>query len=101
MIASKSAFEPSSSEPLPNSAKVYAAGKIHPFLKVPLREIAQSATRSSIPGREEANSPVRVYDCSGPWGDPAYAGMVEQGLPALRREWIFARGDVQEVQSAK
>ena len=101
MIASKSAFEPSSSEPLPNSSKVFASGKIHPFLKVPLREIAQSATRSSIPGREEANSPVRVYDCSGPWGDPAYAGMVEQGLPALRREWIFARGDVQEVQSAK
>ncbi len=38
---------------------------------------------------------MRVYDCSGPWGDPAFTGTVEQGLPALRREWILARGDVE------
>jgi phosphomethylpyrimidine synthase len=40
---------------------------------------------------------VRVYDCSGPWGDPAFAGTSEQGLPALRREWILKRGDVEEI----
>src|SRR5258706_714066 len=100
MIASKSAFEPSSSEPLPNSTKVYVTGKLHPFLRVPLRQIEQSATRSSIPGREEANPPVRVYDCSGPWGDPACTNTVEQGLPALRRDWILAREDVEETGPA-
>jgi phosphomethylpyrimidine synthase len=34
--------------------------------------------------------PVRLYDTSGPGGDP------EVGLPALRREWIGGRGDVEE-----
>src|SRR6185369_3812226 len=31
------------------------------------------------------------------WGDPAFTGTVEQGLPALRRDWILQRGDVEEV----
>jgi phosphomethylpyrimidine synthase len=96
MIASKSAFEPSSTSPLPKSTKVYVAGKLNPFLRVPFRQIEQNATRSAIPGREEVNPPVRVYDCSGPWGDPDYDGAVEQGLPPLRRDWILARGDVEE-----
>ena len=39
---------------------------------------------------------MRVYDCSGPWGDPNFEGDVRQGLPALRRDWILARGDVAE-----
>src|SRR5262249_48942400 len=47
-------------------------------------------------GKAEANAPVRVYDCSGPWGDPQFEGDVEHGLPALRRKWIVARGDVEE-----
>jgi phosphomethylpyrimidine synthase len=46
----------------------------------------------------EANEPVRVYDCSGPWGDPAFQGSVEEGLPALRAPWIRARGDVEEIE---
>ena len=37
---------------------------------------------------------MRVYDTSGPWGDPEFTGAVETGLPALRREWILKRGDV-------
>jgi phosphomethylpyrimidine synthase len=39
---------------------------------------------------------VRVYDASGAWGDPEFRGDVRDGLPALRREWIIARGDVEE-----
>jgi len=39
---------------------------------------------------------VRVYDCSGPWGDPAFTGKSDEGLPALRRDWILKRGDVEE-----
>src|SRR6185369_9614724 len=31
------------------------------------------------------------------WGDPAFTGTVEQGLPALRREWILKRGDVEPI----
>lgn len=60
-----------------------------------MREIILSPTRL-VDGRTEANAPVRVYDCSGPWGDPDFHGDVAQGLPPLRAEWIRRRGDVEE-----
>jgi phosphomethylpyrimidine synthase len=59
-----------------------------------MREIALSPTKS-YSGKIEPNAPVRVYDTSGPWGDPAYIGTVETGLPALRKTWITARNDVE------
>ena len=83
--------------PLPASTRVYVEGKLHPSLRVPMREISLSPTKS-FNGREEPNEPVRVYDCSGPWGDPTFDGTVEQGLPALRREWILQRGDVESYE---
>jgi phosphomethylpyrimidine synthase len=95
MIATKDSFEPSSSEQLPNSKRVYVAGQIHPDVRVPMREIELTPTKSYT-GAVEANEPVRVYDCSGPWGDPKFSGSVEAGLPALRRNWILKRGDVEE-----
>ncbi len=83
--------------PLPASTRVYVEGKLHPSLRVPMREISLSPTKS-FNGREEPNEPVRVYDCSGPWGDTTFDGTVEHGLPALRREWILQRGDVESYQ---
>ncbi len=44
------------------------------------------------------NEPVRVYDTSGPWGDPEFHGDVTQGLPPLRAGWIRDRGDVEEYE---
>jgi phosphomethylpyrimidine synthase len=95
MIATKDAFEPHSSEPLPNSRKVWVLGRLHPDLRVPMREIEVSPTQSHT-GAVTANEPVRVYDCSGPWGDPAFTGTAEAGLPPVRRDWIWQRGDVAE-----
>src|SRR5476651_1313670 len=95
MIASKDSFEPHSSEQLPNSKKVFVEGTIHPDVRVPMREIEVSDTKSYT-GTIEKNAPVRVYDCSGPWGDPAFTGTSDEGLPALRRDWILKRGDVEE-----
>jgi len=95
MIASKDSFEPHSSEQLPNSRRVYISGQLHPGVRVPMREIELAPTKS-FNGQTEINASVRVYDCSGPWGDPQFAGTVEEGLPALRREWILQRGDVEE-----
>ena len=40
--------------------------------------------------------PVRVYDTSGPYTDPAATIDIAQGLPEHRRAWILARGDVEE-----
>jgi phosphomethylpyrimidine synthase len=95
MIASKESFEPHSSEQLPNSKRVYLPGQIYADVQVPVREIELTPTKSYT-GAVEVNEPVRVYDCSGPWGDPAFSGNSEEGLPALRAKWIRARGDVAE-----
>jgi len=93
MIATKDSFEAHSSEQLPASSRVYVEGQIHKDIRVPMREIKLSPTKS-FNGKIEENAPVRVYDTSGPWGDPDYKGTVETGLPALRRPWIEGRGDV-------
>jgi phosphomethylpyrimidine synthase len=95
MIASKEMFEPHSSEQLPASKKVFVEGTLHKDIRVPMREIEVSDTKSYT-GAIEKNAPVRVYDCSGPWGDPAFTGTSDEGLPALRRDWILKRGDVDE-----
>ena len=95
MIATKESFEPHSSEQLPNSKRVYVEGKLHADIRVPMRQIQLSPTTISECD-VRPNKPVRVYDCSGPWGDPAFTGKSDEGLPALRRDWILKRGDVEE-----
>ena len=79
----------------PASTRIYITGELHPEIRVPLREIALEETNHPN-GRIEQNHPIRVYDCSGPWGDPSFDGEVTEGLPALRQEWIRKRGDVEE-----
>jgi len=81
---------------LPNSQRVYVAGS-QPGISVPFREVSQHVTKS-FNGQIESNDPVRVYDTSGPWGDPSFNGDVRDGLPAPRRQWIIARGDVEEYE---
>ncbi|MFI2794488.1 phosphomethylpyrimidine synthase ThiC [Haloferula sp. A504] len=81
----------------PNSSRVYVNGTLHEDVRVPMREIRLADTE--LPdGSKRSNDPVRVYDCSGPWGDPCFEGDVTQGLPALRADWILARGDVEEYE---
>ncbi|MBD0369346.1 MAG: phosphomethylpyrimidine synthase ThiC [Pyrinomonadaceae bacterium] len=81
---------------LPNSRKIYISGN-QKGVRVPFREISLHATRN-FDGTVEENSEVRVYDTSGPWDDPAVSCDIRAGLPALRREWIIARGDVEEYE---
>nr|WP_315975804.1 phosphomethylpyrimidine synthase ThiC [Sphingomonas bisphenolicum] len=57
-------------------------------LKVAMREIHLE------PGSGEP--PVRVYDTSGPYSDPDVRIDIMAGLPQLRRDWIMARGHVEE-----
>jgi phosphomethylpyrimidine synthase len=79
-----------STGPLPASRKLYVAGRVHPSIRVPMREIALEASAKE--------PPVRVYDPSGPYTDPAAAIDIRAGLPALRRPWIEARGDVETIE---
>src|SRR6185369_17894043 len=90
--------EPKAAETsLPNSTKVYVAGTQHKDIRVPFREISLAPTKT-MSGEVELNEPVRVYDTSGPWGDPTVALSVEEGLPLLRAPWIAARADTEEYE---
>jgi len=88
--------------PLPNSRKVYVQGS-QPDIRVPMREISQADTPLMFSGeagkgdaaRSEPNPPIFVYDCSGPYSDPAAQIDIRKGLPALRTRWIEARGDTE------
>ncbi|MFJ7921772.1 phosphomethylpyrimidine synthase ThiC [Lysinibacillus fusiformis] len=75
------------------SKKVYVEGS-RPDILVPMREIALSPTTGSF--GDEENAPIRVYDTSGPYTDPAFHVDITKGLPALRSTWIQERGDVEE-----
>ncbi|HXP32205.1 MAG TPA: phosphomethylpyrimidine synthase ThiC [Stellaceae bacterium] len=77
-----------STGPLPASRKIFVAGRRHAGLQVAMREIDLS------PAAKEP--PVRVYDASGPYTDPAIGIDIRAGLPPLRAPWIAARGDVEE-----
>ncbi len=72
--------------PIRGSAKVHVGP-----LKVAMREIRLE------PGSGEA--PVRVYDTSGPYTDPAAVIDIQAGLAQVRRDWIMARGDVEDYDA--
>ncbi|HMT39096.1 MAG TPA: phosphomethylpyrimidine synthase ThiC, partial [Thermomonas sp.] len=78
--------------PIPGSRKIHVEGS-RPDLRVPMREIALTRTPTLFGG--EDNPPVTVYDCSGPYTDPAADIDLARGLPALRARWIEERGDTE------
>ena len=78
----------------PASKKVYEQGS-RPDLLIPFREVALTPTSGRF-GIQQ-NLPMRLYDTSGPYTDDAAVLDVRQGLPALRKNWIFERGDVEET----
>jgi len=84
----------------PSSRKVYVQGRLHPSVRVPMREIILTPTKSVVEGvPKQDNPPVVVYDTSGPYTDPDLATDVRKGLPQVRRNWILDRGDVEESGS--
>jgi phosphomethylpyrimidine synthase len=64
---------------LPGSRKIYLNG-------VPFREVGLSG----------GEPPVRLYDTSGPYTDAGATIDISKGLASVRRDWILARGDVEE-----
>ena len=81
----------------PKSRKVYVEGS-RPDLLVPFREIELSDTLGPKGEVIEKNAPFRVYDTSGPYTDESYTVDLTQGLPALKRNWVIERGDVDEYE---
>jgi phosphomethylpyrimidine synthase len=91
-LAASAHVDEAAVQPLPNSRKIYVQGS-QPDIRVPMREISQDDTPTSMGG--EKNPPIFVYDCSGPYSDPAVTIDIRKGLPALRTRWIEARGDTE------
>ena len=78
--------------------RIYVDGS-RPDVRVPFREVVQSPTRGAI--GEMLNLPLRLYDTSGPHGDPEISVDPEAGLAPLRRPWIVERGDVETVSETR
>jgi phosphomethylpyrimidine synthase len=93
-LAANAHVDAAAVQPLPNSRKVYIEGS-RPDIRVPMRAISQDDTPTAFGG--EKNPPIYVYDCSGPYSDPAAKIDIRSGLPALRARWIAERGDVEEL----
>ncbi|HCJ44045.1 MAG TPA: phosphomethylpyrimidine synthase ThiC, partial [Erythrobacter sp.] len=72
--------------PIRGSRKVQIGAKSGSGVRVAMREI-------DLEGGEPS---VRVYDTSGPYTDPDATIDIRAGLEQKRREWIMARGDVEE-----
>jgi phosphomethylpyrimidine synthase len=77
--------------PIRGSKKIHVQGPARDdgaVVRVAMREIALEPSANE--------PPMRVYDCSGPYTDDKARIDIMAGLPALRRDWIVGRGDVEE-----
>ena len=78
----------------PSSEKVYLPGNIFPELRVAMRRVklTPTVTKDAEGNKHFAeNSPVMVYDTSGPYSDPHTQIDLKKGLPRLREPWIKER----------
>ncbi|NDV64440.1 phosphomethylpyrimidine synthase ThiC [Bacteroides sp. 224] len=82
----------------PSSHKIYQVGKIHD-IKVAMRQVSLLDTIRIADGEKktEENSPVTIYDTSGPYSDPSIEIDITKGLPRLREEWVEKRKDTEHL----
>ena len=84
----------------PASRKIYVAGKIHPYIRVAMREVSLTPTVVKDENGDKVfheNAPVVLYDTSGPYSDPNVTVDLRQGLPRMREPWILQRGGVERL----
>lgn len=79
-----------SAGPLPASRKIYVKGKIHPEIRVPMRQIELHPT--------SGEPPVTVYDSSGPYTDPDTKIDVSKGIERKREAWIAKNPDLVQYE---
>jgi len=66
----KTASSTITTQPLPASRKVFVTGT-RANVRVPMREISLTPTKSMNGGGLAPNEPITVYDTSGPYTDPS------------------------------
>ncbi len=79
-------------QPFTGSRKIHVRGT-RADICVPMREIQLDVTPTASGG--ECNHPVRVYDTSGPYTDPAVSINLREGLSEVRTPWIIERNDTE------
>ena len=84
--------------PFPGSAKIYMEGS-RPDIRVPFREVTLTDTlvAEGQHTRREANPPLRLFDSSGVYTDPAATIDITRGLSPLRGVWINERQDTEAL----
>ncbi|HRF87621.1 MAG TPA: phosphomethylpyrimidine synthase ThiC [Pseudomonadales bacterium] len=97
MLSDTAQVDSASVAPLSGSRKIYLEGS-RPDIRVPMREI--SLTDTQLANGVEKNAPIRVYDTSGPYTDPAVKIDVRQGLPDVRSAWVLERDDTELLQGS-
>ena len=90
MSAAEASVPKVSTGPLPSSRKVHVPGQLHPNVRVAMREIDLEPSAGE--------PPLRIYDSSGPYSDPAQRIDIAKGLLPLRGAWVAARGDVEPYE---
>lgn len=79
--------------------KIYRNGQLYPDIRVGMQQVNLAPTVVTENGEKRLipNSPVCIYDTSGPYSDPQAKIDLKKGLPRLREKWIKERGDVEQL----
>jgi phosphomethylpyrimidine synthase len=96
-LADTAQVDSASVAPMSGSRKIYVEGS-RSDIRVPMREIMLTDTQ--LENGVEKNAPIRVYDTSGPYTDPAVKIDVRKGLPDVRSVWIEERNDTEVLTSS-
>lgn len=85
--------------PYAHREKAYMKGVIYPDIRVGMQRVNLTPTVTIKGGErtERPNTPIYIYDTSGPYSDPAATIDLKKGLPRMREEWIKGRGDVEQL----
>lgn len=97
LLSQTAQVDQASIQPFPNSQKRYIQGS-RSDIRVPMREVSLSDTSTDFGG--EKNAPVRIYDTSGPYTDPAITIDLRKGIPDVRSTWIDERGDTEVIEGS-
>ncbi|TDJ68599.1 MAG: phosphomethylpyrimidine synthase ThiC [Proteobacteria bacterium] len=100
MLRETAQVDNASVQPFPASRKIFVSSAQAKFA-VPMREIKLTSTPvlgTDGTSRLEPNTPLRVYDTSGPYTDPTVDIDIRKGLPYMvRQQWLIDRGDSEEL----
>ncbi|MDH6341197.1 phosphomethylpyrimidine synthase [Parabacteroides sp. PFB2-12] len=80
----------------PASEKIYINGAINK-VRVGMRQITLNDTQTVDNAGTvsyKPNTPLIVYDTSGPYSDPKISSLLQTGIPRIREEWCKRRKDI-------